>query len=285
MLCVLAFPGNLLADIHTGDILAANFSNGVVRQYDPQTGQLLGSLGTALAGAVGIAFLPDGDIAVAESQNNRILRFDGGTGASKGVLSQNTVSNPRGLITSPAGVLWAASLNSDEVVGIDPMSGADLKRISVPRPMAAAVGNGRLYVTSQNSSIDQFDITTWQSLGTLASSVGTSLEAIVVAPDGDIVVNTTSPGLVRIDWQTGLIEKTASDFGGEGLAVAPDGLLYAPSGGALYAVDPLSLSIQHQVVASYLGSHGIAVKPVPEPPAMSLVCVAMAATARRRKRR
>jgi outer membrane protein assembly factor BamB len=273
--------------IAVGDLLAANYAGGAVWHYDGQTGQSFGPLITALQGPTGLAFLANSDLAVAESQRDRILRYDGITGAFKGSICASGINNPRGISLGADANLWVAALDDDSVVCLDPDTGQELRRLSVWHPMGVATGNGRVYVTTQSFTVRQFDLASGADLGILAQSFGTSLEAIVTAPDGAVIVNCTTPGLVRIDWQTGVVLATCSGFGGEGLAVGNDGQLYARRGGPpahLAAVDPVSLQVTGQAVQNYEGTHGIIVKPIPEPATLALLGVSWILLLKRRRK-
>lgn len=272
--------------ITIGDILAANYGAGTVYHYSGQTGALLGSVATGLNGVSGVVFLDDGDLAVAESGADRILRYDGDTGAYKGIICDSAINNPRGIAVGLAGELWIADLINGAAVAVNPSTGAELLRLPVSRPMGVAIGNGRVYVTKQDATVRHFDYATGTDLGILAQGFGSSLEAIVVTPDGSVIVNCT-PGLFRLDWQTGAVLASHAGFGGEGLALGDDGLLYAgywsDSPNYLARVDPLSLDIIGPVVVNYSGTHGIALKPVPEPATLALLALGGLAVLWRRR--
>lgn len=276
-------------EIYVGDFLSARFQTSSVFHYDGQTGDLVGTIATGLDGPTGLAFLPDGDLAVAESQQDRILRYDGTSGAYEGILCDSGLDNPRGIATGPGGNLWIASLQTNAIVAVDPATGSEVRRLTVPRPMGVAIGNGRIYATSQSMAVYEFEYDTGQGLSTLAENVGQSLEAILVAPDNSVIVN-SSTALVRLDWQSGKVLASNTGFGGEGMAFGNDGMLYAGHGThnipvILARVDPITLDIIAPAVTNFTGGHGIAIKLVPEPATLTILTLGGLTLLRRRRRR
>jgi DNA-binding beta-propeller fold protein YncE len=78
--------------------------------------------------AHGLAFGPDGNLYVASSNNNRILRYDGVTGAFMDafVTGVGAPSFPVGVAFGPDGHLYVASFGNDRLLRYDGVSGAPL---------------------------------------------------------------------------------------------------------------------------------------------------------------
>jgi hypothetical protein len=104
-------------------------NNAVV--FDERTGQYLGIfIPPDLAGVAkpdDLLFGPDGDIYISSgdtAENSAILRYDGKTGAYKGIFaSGNGLIRPYGLAFGPDGYLYVSSFKSDRILRFDGKTG------------------------------------------------------------------------------------------------------------------------------------------------------------------
>jgi outer membrane protein assembly factor BamB len=104
-------------------------NNAVV--FDEKTGQYLGIfIPPDLAGVAkpeDLLFGPDGDIYISSgdtAENSAILRYDGKTGAYKGIFaSGNGLIRPYGLAFGPDGYLYVSSFKSDRILRFDGRTG------------------------------------------------------------------------------------------------------------------------------------------------------------------
>jgi probable HAF family extracellular repeat protein len=257
----------------SGDIFAADYWMGVVRRYSVHDSTYEGIFCSRTQGLVGLAFLPDGDLVVASSIEDKVLRYDTLTANFKGVIFQTQIDNPRGVVAGPDGTLWISALNSGALVRVDPDTGTELSRAVVSRPMAVASGNGRIYVTSQTvGAVHQYEAMTGDYLGVLVSGLGLNPQAIAVCSDGSLIVNSSNLGIFHIDQHDGHSLGFLEGFGGEGIAVGLDGMAYAKSiDGALCQIDPTDMAVNRRLCEDFLGWHGIAVYAIPEPSALLLL--------------
>lgn len=129
-----------------GFLYLATQSNQILR-LDPQVGGVVDVFvgddpGTpqdetgGLSWAHGIAFGPhDGHLYVASSQNNRILRYDGTTGAFIDTFIESSGSFPLGIQFGPDGHLYVASFSNSRILKFDGQSGALIQLFANLGPM------------------------------------------------------------------------------------------------------------------------------------------------------
>jgi streptogramin lyase len=275
VILVLASVASAVSLPAAGDIFVADYWGGVVRHYNGPDFTDEGVFCTRAQGLVGLAFLPDGDLVVASSIEDKVLRYNTQTGNLEGVIFDTQIDNPRGVVPGPDGTLWISALNSNALVGVDPDTGAEQYRAVISRPMAVAAGNGRIYVTSQTGgTVHQYDALTGGYLGVLASGLGSNPQAIGVCSDGSLLVISSNLGMFHIDQHDGHSLGFLEGFGSEGIVVGLDGMAYAKSiDGALCQIDPTNMVITNRLIEGFSGTHGIAMYPIPEPSTLALLGV------------
>jgi hypothetical protein len=114
----------------TSLLIGNNKANNAV-VFDEKTGQSLGIfIPPDLAGLAkpeDLLFGPDGDIYISSgdtAENSAILRYDGKTGAYKGIFaSGNGLVRPYGLAFGPDGKLYVSSFKSDRILRFDGKTG------------------------------------------------------------------------------------------------------------------------------------------------------------------
>jgi len=164
-------------------------------------------------------FGPDGALYVASFSQNRVLRFDGSSGAYLGefiAAGNSPINGPdAGMTFGPDGNLYVPSFNNNRVLRYDGATGAylgpfipPLAGLSRPR-MLRFRGDGSVWVTSWgNSRLMRFDLS-----GALVATVTLGVfrpTGLVIAPDsGDLLVTSDQADDVRVfDGITGAAKGT-----------------------------------------------------------------------------
>lgn len=109
-----------------GDLLVAAFNLPTIRRIAPD-GSDLGAFtsGVALQGAVNLWWHDSGDLLVADWTAGRVVRFDGTTGAYRGVFIDG-LANPEGWAIGPDGRLYLAEWTQHRVRRFDRITGAEV---------------------------------------------------------------------------------------------------------------------------------------------------------------
>ena len=108
----------------------SSHGTGAVLRYDGRLGTFIDAFVPAGSGGLSdtemLAFGPDGHLYVASGDGNRVLRYDGTSGAPMGVFAAagNGLSNPHGMAFGPDGDLYVASFGTAKVLRYDGTSGA-----------------------------------------------------------------------------------------------------------------------------------------------------------------
>ncbi len=116
----------------------------------------------ALDGPRGLRYGPDGNLYVSSFNNDRILRYNGTTGAFISTFvaaGSGGLDGPDDLVFGPDGHLYVSSYNTDTVLKYDGSTGALLGTfvasgsggLDGPRGLAFGPADGNLYVASENN--------------------------------------------------------------------------------------------------------------------------------------
>jgi streptogramin lyase len=165
----------------SGDFYIAGAGSHNVGRFDRTTGAFVEMTVPSESGGLRfptfLTFGPDGDLFVSNS-TNQVLRYDGSTGAFKGVFAQGGgLATPEGLRFGPGGDLYVASLWSANVLRYDGTTGAFegiFAQGGLDRPRDLVFGpNGDLFVSSSgNNRVMRYDGTTGAFKGIFAESDG-----------------------------------------------------------------------------------------------------------------
>jgi streptogramin lyase len=173
-------------------------------------------------------FGPDGALYVASFSQDRVLRFDGATGAYLGDFVAPGVGElngpDAGMCFGPDGNLWVPSFNNNRVLRYDGATGAFLgifvklsDGVSRPRLLRFR-GDGALWLTSWgNSRLMRFGLD-----GTLQATIATGLQhptGLLIDPEnGDLLVTSDLTDDVRVfDGATGVAKGTLVPANSAGL--------------------------------------------------------------------
>jgi len=207
------------------------------------------SSGIALGVAVTFFGLLDvagaADLLVSSSLNDRVLRFNGTTGAVVNAFvteASGGLNGPAGLAFGPGTQLHVAAGAANSVLRYDGVTGASIGSFAtsgVSTPAGMVFGrDGHLYVASRlDHRVVRYDGTTGALLGDfVAAGSGTLSEpaGIAFGPDGHLhVASFANDRVLRYDGVTGAFIGTFATNvqldGPEGIAFGADGHLYAAS--------------------------------------------------------
>ncbi|MEO8083278.1 MAG: beta-propeller fold lactonase family protein, partial [Ardenticatenales bacterium] len=115
-----------------------------------------------LDGPRGVRFGPDGNLYVSSFNNDRVLKYNGTTGASISTFvaaGAGGLDGPDDLVFGPDGNLYVSSYNNDRVIKYDGTTGAVIGTfvaagsggLDGPRGLAFGAADGNLYVASENT--------------------------------------------------------------------------------------------------------------------------------------
>jgi DNA-binding beta-propeller fold protein YncE len=196
----------------------------------------------------GVAFGPDGNLYVADEDNNDVIEFNGQTGALIGTFvlppPSSPLSSPTGITFGPDGNLYVANLNAVEgVYKFNGRTGAYIGQFvaagsgGLLAPYGIAFGpDGNLYVADQNTdTVLEYNGTTGAFITALPgySPCPNCHElpyGIVFGPDGSLYVTDSNNGVV-LKYQNGALVGVFATLPGSspsptGIAFGPDGNLY-----------------------------------------------------------
>jgi len=217
-------------------------------------------------------FGPDSDLYVSSQANDRVLRYDGQTGAFIDVFvsgGSGGLDVPVGLDFGPDGNLFVVSNGNHSVLRYDGSTGA-FTGVFVPNgsglnhPTDLVFGaDDNLYVASRDSDkVLYFDGTTGAPLGDFVAAGSGGLDqprGLDFGPDGHLYVcEETHDSVSRYDGTTGAFIDVFIAAGSGGLDRAND-LVFAPSG-VLYVA-----SFNNDLVVAYDGATGAFLESVSSP--------------------
>jgi WD40 repeat protein len=231
-----------------GSLIVTSFNNDAVLRYDSSSGAFLGTLVPSGVGGLdqprGIVVAPSGDVLVSSSATNQILRYSS-AGAFIGVFADASsgLTGPYQLVLGPGGVLYVASSGSDAILRYDATTGAPLgafvsNTMTTPlnTPRGLAIGNGRLYTSTEGDRIRIYDLAT---AALLTSPFGDNPRGLTIGPDLNLFASFGGPANL-VEKYNGLTGASIGDFiasgsgglaGPMGLAFGADGNLYVASQG------------------------------------------------------
>jgi streptogramin lyase len=229
-------------------LIVASFHNDRVVRYSfrTQLGQVMVPSGSGgLNGTSKLVIGPDGNLYVSSQANDRVLRYDGATGAFIDIFvaaGSGGLDIPVGLDFGPDGNLYIAS-NLSTVRRYDGTTGAyiDAFVTGLGHPTGVLFGpDDNLYVCSRDDDkVLRFDGTTGAFIDDFVTAGSGGLDAprgLVFGPDGNLYVGEeTNDSVRRYDGATGAFIDVFVAAGSGGLDRAndvvfgPDGILYVAS--------------------------------------------------------
>ncbi|MEX2168375.1 MAG: NHL repeat-containing protein [Pirellulales bacterium] len=283
------FEANLMTFGPDGDLYVSNVPSGSpgpghrIMRFDGVTGNYLGIFATTdLWNPQAMAFLPNGDLIVANSLYDNILRFD-----DSGSLLGEFVPATSGGLDGPAGMAIGQNGNLFVTSGIDSILEFDGNTGEFVRVFASGEGlskprgivfgpNGNLFVTNDNTdAVTQFDGATGTFIDAFA--VGSGLdhpydlvfkpaavpEHIVGDYNRNGIVDAADYTIWRDQFGTLVEEGTGPDGNNNGFVDSFDRLIWRESfgrtnidGGAASVPEPASyLLICSGILVSLLGSY------------------------------
>jgi streptogramin lyase len=243
-----------------GHLYVASFGNGAVMRYDGATGDPLrgpdGAVGSAqfvtpgsggLTQSAGVAFGPDGNLYVSSLNGDRVLRYDGATGAFIGQFVPTGSGGLNGgefVRFDDNGDLFVAGFTSHAVYRYDGKTGdpkpgpdgaAGTAEFVTPgsgglvQPHGIEFENGKLYVTSfVNSRVIRYDATdgSFDEVVVTSGEGGiSSSHAVAFGPAGDLyAVGFGTGAVLRYDADGVFVEQFVD--AGVGSLVQPADLLF-----------------------------------------------------------
>jgi hypothetical protein len=166
----LDYANGIAISPYTGNLLVASVRTASVKEYEHSPGACeavyKGNFVTSIV-ASGIAFGPDGYLYATDFNNDRVLRFNGETGAPDFPIFEAKgcgLDGPTGLTFSPDGSLLVGSQYTHNIVAYDTKTGAaccvvaDGCGLDTPVGLALLPDNRLLVASFQTNSIVAFDL-------------------------------------------------------------------------------------------------------------------------------
>jgi YVTN family beta-propeller protein len=263
--------GRLVGDVPVGQrpvaiaadesaVWVANADDETVSRIDPHTRKVVATIGVgADVSDVAVGF---GAVWVADGNDGTVTRIDPKSNGPAGVLSvgrRNSLEpNPVFSIAAGLGSVWITRGNA--VVRIDPGTGSVTASFPVPAPVSMAVGDGALWVGTQDERLLRLDPRAGKQTGVLALPAPAA--AIAVSADGVWVA--LDPGEAQV-WHVD--PSSMAEFGAtagccQPIALARDSrsVWVALQSGAVWRIDRRSDSIG-RLIRIGLAPQAVAVDP------------------------
>ncbi len=181
-----------------------------------------------------LVFGPGGDLFVAEGGGVGIRRFDGATGADKGLFaSGGGLTNPVGLAFGPDGNLYVSGPLQSAIYRYNGTTGAFIdvfwQGFPLANPSFMKFGpDQNLYVSSTTSNeVLRFNVLTDQSLGVFASGNGMNLPTgLMFTEAGNLLVGSQAPhsAVMEFDQNGVFVRDLTTALNGD----IPEGITLAP---------------------------------------------------------
>jgi hypothetical protein len=187
-------------------------------------------------GPIGIALDNDNNLFILDSADGFLYRFNGPggvAGASTRLGSTPVSSNPGGLAFDGAGHLYAARYNENQVVQLDPNTGAILRvvaGVTCADGLAYDATSDSLLVTNCGTTLVR--IASPQSASPHASAFAQNIhgaDGVAIAPDGTIYLDEEGSGIDRVGGVNsaapGVVTRIATVTHADGISVG-NGFLF-----------------------------------------------------------
>ncbi len=318
-LLFLTIPLGLLicsAPASASTLYVSDLSFGTVQVFDGTTGAFTGSL-TPNGGwgePSGIAIAPNGNVYVADMNNNQVDMFDP-SGNYVGAITSKALFEPTGLAFGPNGDLYVANFglgNNSYIAQFDPsgklITGSFATGLYDPEAMVIGP-DGNLYVAdSSNDTVDQILLPSgtvnFLNIPGCPQTPFTNPQGVAFGPNGNLYVSDAGFGCSSMG-DSGVYEYTTSGTLLEtfiatnilstpiDLVFGPDGNLYVTDSGARVAEFDGTTGTELPDFVANGGSMGPLVNPTflafssttPEPSTMALIGLGLAAVLLRRRRK
>lgn len=200
-----------LATVARADLFVSSFSQHSVRRYD-DAGNFLGTFVTAASGGLQAPhrslFGPDGAFYVTSANNDRILRYDGATGAYLGIFAQAPqLDYPVDMQWGPDGNLYVSSQLNDSIVRFNGTTGAFIDVFvtagsgGLNAPSGIQFRNGDLFVAGREShAAYRYDGITGAHELTIGAGVLNTAFGLDFGADGNLyVASGGTQSVIRFD--------------------------------------------------------------------------------------
>jgi hypothetical protein len=295
--------------VHAGEIYVSSFLDGAIWKVDtnaPATPILFAAAVPGVSNTMStLVYGPDGNFYAGSEANNKVLKYNGSTGAYMGIVADSAsgLGGPLGLAFGPDSNLYVSSAGTGAILRYS-TAGTFLGRFDVPgapiTPGNLTFGpDGHLYVIDALApQIRRYNGITGESMGTFATRPGSpysSIGALAFGSEGDLYATTNSNNYGRFDGTTGAFEGTffnpAAAFFHSLDALFFDDKFYAanmafelPGYGGIYTFDAATgASLGRLITDSNFQPGALAV--VPEPASIVMLAAGSVLLMKRRRAR